>query len=233
MLPALLLYACMVVPYGPRPSTDPTAIPPDPVSFVWLQERVDRLLGEATETDRRDRLQELRELAYSMRGQDPIAQRTVYAALERMISIEERQRAVPLAPAARADMGSFAPVGAVQEEALPGSDTRAAAAASSLAAARAALAAGKYQQAYDLVATAPGAEAAALRQEAADGWARSERERAGALFVAAKAMPPGPARTAALAEVRATLVAINTRFPGNSYAKAIAEHVGLVDAEAK
>jgi hypothetical protein len=234
MLPLLLLSACLVVPYGPRPSTDPSAIPPDPVSFVPLQERVDRLLGEATETDRRDRLNELRELTLSMRGKDPVAQRTVYAALERLISIEERQRAMPLATPTEATQ-TFAPAGTIQEESLSSADpARAAAAATSaLAAARAALAAEKYLEAHDLVGSTPGPDATKLRAEAADGWARVERERAGARFLAAKAMPAGDARTAALKEVRTALAAINARFPANSYARAIAEHLALVDAELK
>ena len=70
---------------------------------------------------------------------------------------------------------------------------------------------------------------ARVRKEAVDGWARTERERAGSDFLTARARPPGEERSAALLAVRDRLAAINARFPENSYAADIARNVALVE----
>ncbi len=70
---------------------------------------------------------------------------------------------------------------------------------------------------------------ARVRKEAIDGWARTERERAGRDFLAARARPRGEERSTALVAVRDRLAAINARFPDNSYAADIAKNVALVE----
>ena len=70
---------------------------------------------------------------------------------------------------------------------------------------------------------------ARVRKEAVDGWARTERERAGRDFLAARARTSSDARSAALVAVRDRLAAINARVPENTYAADIARNVALVE----
>lgn len=233
LLPLLLL-ACVTTPTPPPVSGGQTApvtaneAGPPPVSFAPLEERVNVLIADAKETDRRDRLIAARELMTSMRNKDPIAQRTVYAYLEEVVKIEERAEPKPipiegLSPAIEEEVLTAPPA-----PALAGGPTDPAPA---LAAARAALADTKYLDAVDALVGVEAAEAAALRKEAIDGWARTERERAGQQFLEARQLPPGNERIASLRAVRAALVAINERFPDNAYAAQIRENIAKVDAD--
>lgn len=223
----LLLAACLVVPYRGDVGVSPVGKGPEPVSFARLEERVDVILAETTDADRRDRLLESRELMVAMRAQDPLAQRRVYAYLDKVIAIEERAKAVVIA----APNGTEPIAIPIVEEALdvgPAVDPRA-----RVSDARAALAEARYLDAVAALEKVDDPEAIALRKEAIDGWATSERERAGHDFLAARDMEAGPARVAALRAVRQTLVQVNTRFPENSYSSQIAEHIAKVDAELK
>lgn len=100
-----------------------------------------------------------------------------------------------------------------------------------LATARASVASGNYLVAIDTLAPLTSPEAAAFRKETVDAWARTEREAAGAAFITARAMPPGPDRTVALTTARDRLVAINQRFPDNNFAAAITDNIAKVNAE--
>jgi hypothetical protein len=94
-----------------------------------------------------------------------------------------------------------------------------------------ALADARYLDAFDALDGVGTPDAATLRKEAVDGYARTERERAGHLFLEARGLPPGGERVASLRAVRTLLVSINDRFPDNSYAAQIAENIGKVDAD--
>ena len=221
-----LLLACVTVP-TPTPVTDPTAVAvagdatAPPVSFAPLEERVNVLIAEAQETDRRDRLGAARELMVSMRNKDPVAQRKVYEYLDAVLTIEERARPEPI---------GFEPIGApIEEEVIPVPPPPPPPAA--IGDARAALAGGRYLEAVSLLAGLGSAEALALRKEAVDGWARTERERAGHQFIEARQLPPGNERITALRTVRRALAAINERFPDNAYAAQIAENIAKVDVD--
>ncbi|MFZ5477130.1 MAG: hypothetical protein ACOZNI_10175 [Myxococcota bacterium] len=221
----LLLLAC-VLPFGKPPAAAVPAAPPSaaaaaaqPVSFAPLEQRVAVLLAEVQEADARDRLEALQELMIAMRNKDPASQQVVYVYLDTVIAVEERAREQPLP-----DGAPIAPP--VEEEAIPD-----AAAPAPLEAARLAMKEGRYLDAVAAAEKAEGADAKALRREAVDAWARSERERAGHLYLKAKELPAGDARTKALGEARDALAAINTRFPDNAYAAQIRENVARVEAD--
>ena len=216
-----LALACLTPASVQPPVTDPTVPPTEAVSFARLEERVDVMLAVETDTDRRDRLNEARELMLGLRGRDPVAQRRVYQYLEHVLAIEERARPDSIAPDAPVPVDR-APV---VEEALDPQP------AGSLEAARLALAESRYADAIAATDRLTSPEALAARRQAVDGWAREERERAGRVFLEVKALSPGEERDGRLREVRAQLAAINTRFPDNPYAAQIAEHVARVDAE--
>jgi hypothetical protein len=222
----LFLLACATVS-GPAPVTDPVGsvataegLPP-PVSFAPLEERVNALIAETQDADRRDRLNLARELMVDMRNKDPIAQRKVFDYFDQVIRIEER---------ARPEAIGFEPLGApIEEEVIPVPPPAAPPAA--LAEARTALAGGRYLDAVALLASLSSPEAQVLRKEAVDGWARTERERAGHQFIEARQLAPGNERITALRTVRRALVSINERFPDNAYAAQIAENITKVDAD--
>lgn len=226
-----------------------TTAGPPAVSFVPLEERVNVLIGEAQETDRRDRLIVARELMQTMRNKDAIAQRRVHEYLEALLKIEERARPAPL---------GMGPVGAPIEEEplssapLPGVQTppsttppsttppsttppsttppdSAPTIVDAVVSARAALAESRYLDAVSMLqgVTTPGT--VTLRKEAVDGWARTERERAGHMFLEARKLPDGGERVASLSAARMALAAINERFPDNAYAPQIAENIAKVD----
>lgn len=244
-----LLLACATVPQPPpvaggaeAPVVATEAGPP-PVSFAPLEERVNVLIADARETDRRDRLVAARELMHAMRNKDPIAQRKVYEYLDQVFTIEERSRpaSIPIegfgVPIEEETLGATEPsarppaaVPSTSFTPLPSIPAPADATAQ-LTAARTALAESRYLDAVDALAGAATPNAAALRKEAVDGWARQERERAGHLFLEARQLPPGNERIASLRAVRTALTAINERFPDNAYAAQIADNVAKVDAD--
>lgn len=236
-----------------------------PVSFVPLEERVNVLIAEANETDRRDRLIAARELMVQMRNKEPAAQRKVYDYLDEVLKIEERARPAPIeldTPIAPIEEEVLEPTprapvkppsgGTVPPPATPASTAPAATAPTSstpadpppvaatitnpadqaaLVAARKALADARYLDAVSLLSTSSSPEAATVRKEAVDAWARAERERAGHSFLEARALPPGNEKILALREVRKALSAINERFPDNAYAAQIKDNVTKVDAD--
>lgn len=220
------------------------------ITFSPLEEKLEIVYSASTDADQRDRLSNLRELLHAMRAKDPVAQRRVYDYAEATLKIEAR--AIPQALPTEEGMEPMAvPIEerAIEERALaPAADptlpTSPAAVlapvpaapagpspADLLGTARASVAAGNYLAAIDTLAPLTSPEAAALRKETVDAWARTEREAAGAAFVTARAMPVGPERQAALVAARDRLAAINTRFPDNNFAAAIAENIAKVNAE--
>jgi len=96
---------------------------------------------------------------------------------------------------------------------------------------RVALADARYLDAVALLDPLTTPDAVALRKEAVDAWARTERERAGHLFLEARQLPPGGERVASLRAARSALAAINERFPQNAYAAQVAENLVKVDAD--
>ncbi len=243
-LVALILLVGCVRPFGPPPiasgepvvAREPGLVPVSavPVSFAPLEERVNVLVADAEQADRRDRLLAARELMHAMRNTDPAAQAKVYSFLAEFLMIEERDRPTLIGVEIGPPLG-----GALVEEELivpeptpldptplPLTDESGA-----VAAARAALSDGRNLDAFDALARLGSANAVALRREAVDGHCRVERERAGHLFLEARAMAPGGERVASLRAVRRLLAAINERFPDNSFASAIAENIVKVDAD--
>lgn len=238
-----LLVACVTVPTTPPPvaggeagTVVATEAGPPPVSFAPLEERVNVLIADAKETDRRDRLVAARELMSAMRNKDPIAQRKVYAYLDEVLKIEERAEPAPIPieglptpieeETLQAPVAPTAPVAPAAPTAAPAADP-----ATKLADARKALAETRYLDAVAALDGVTAPEAVALRKEAVDGYARAERERAGHAFLEARQLPPGNERIASLRAVRASLAAINARFPDNAYAAQIAENLAKVDAD--
>ncbi|MDP2312130.1 MAG: hypothetical protein Q8P41_04440 [Pseudomonadota bacterium] len=214
----------------------PAGVPP--VSFVPLEERVNVLIAEAQDTDRRDRLIAARDLMQTMRNKDAIAQRKVYDYLDQVLKIEERARPASI---------GIEPIRTpIQEETLGGATTSPLPPLSTaplsppalpvdptptIAQARVALSEARYLDAVSLLSSVTTPEATALRKEAVDGWARAERERAGHMFLEARQLPPGGERIASLRAARTALAAINERFPENAYASQIAENIAKVDAD--
>ena len=64
-----------------------------------------------------------------------------------------------------------------------------------------------------------------------DGFVRSERERAGEMFLAARDLPPGDARTRSLRDVETLLLALLTFYPESSYNEPIQQNLDMVRAE--
>ncbi len=229
---------------------------PPPITFSPLEERLEVVFTASTDADQRDRLSNLRELLHAMRAKDPIAQRRVYDFADEQLKIEARslpqslpvddgpgpiatpieERPLGQTPPSPIDvLPSTAPSSTVQlppTVALPTIPLPAApSAADLLATARTQFAGSSYLDAIATLAPLTSAEAVALRKEAVDAWARSEREAAGAEFLAARALPAGPDRTAALQHAHDRLVAINARFPDNTFAATIADNIAKVGAE--
>lgn len=238
-----LMVGCATVPSpAPVAGGDGTVLAttagPPPVSFVPLEERVNVLVAEAQDTDRRDRLMAARELMQAMRNKDAIAQRKVYDYLDAVLKIEERARPASI---------GMEPIGVpIEEESLGGVSTppvtplpdvqpvpsvSAADPGPTVGSARAALAEARYLDAVSLLQGVTTPEAATLRKEAVDGWARTERERAGHMFLEARQLAPGGERIASLRAARSALAAINERFPDNAYAAQIADNIAKVDAD--
>ena len=99
-LPLLLLGCALFKPPAPAvptPTETPVAEAEAPVSFAPLEERVNVLIAEAIETDRKDRLVAARELMVQMRNKEPAAQHKVYDYLDEVLKIEERARPAPIA----------------------------------------------------------------------------------------------------------------------------------------
>ena len=220
----LLLAACPAAhqPTGVGPTTGAAAVGESPVSFGALESRLQAVLAVSADTDQQDRLVALRDLMMAMRNREPSAQRRVYEAVERLLVIEERTLPQPLV-----GVGTT-PVDVVEEVIPAPVDT-----GTVLADSRKALAENRPLDAVALLAPLTTPEAATLRKEAIDTWARSERERVGHAFVGARAMPPGPERVEALEAVRVALVVINERFPDNAYAQAIRDNLAKVEADLK
>ena len=213
---------------------------PPPVSFVPLEERVSVLIAEAQETDRRDRLIAARDLMQTMRNKDPIAQRKVFEYLDAVLKIEERNSAAPIGmepigtPIEEEPLGApTAPLPPVTTPAppVPPPSIGAADPTATVTGARVALADARYLDAVALLDTVTTPDAVALRKEAVDAWARTERERAGHLFLEARQLPPGGERVASLRAARTALAAINERFPQNAYAAPVADNLVKVDAD--
>ncbi len=254
----LLLLGCLehyplVSPTAPVATTTSTTDPELPaITFSPLEEKLEAIYSASTDADQRDRLSNLRELLHAMRAKDPVAQRRVYDYAEADLKIEARAipqalpvdegmepMAVPIEehaieehPLTPVDPALPTSPGAVLGPtpvvpAVPAGPTP----ADLLGTARASVAAGNYLAAIDTLAPLTSPEAAALRKETVDAWARTEREAAGAAFITARALPVGPDRTAALVAARDRLAAINTRFPDNNFAAAIAENIAKVNAE--
>lgn len=239
----------------------------EPVSFSLLEQRVGELIDSARDADQRDRLVAMRELMFAMRGQDPPAQRRVYAHLVKVIGIEERSRPQalpepidplgivpieellvapePVAPAAPLAPEPVAPAAPVtvspaplaapspEEPAPPVSVVQPAPVdrQARILAARAALAERDYGSALEALAPLSDGEARLLRQEAVDGGAQAARARAAEALRAARALPPGPERIAALRAVADGLRAINPTFPGNADYPLVEEDLRAVEAE--
>jgi hypothetical protein len=70
-----------------------------------------------------------------------------------------------------------------------------------------------------------------LWKEAVDGFVRIERERAGEMFLAARDLPAGDARTRSLREVETLLVGLLTFYPESSYNEPIQQNLDMVRAE--
>lgn len=223
------------------------------ITFSPLEEKLEIVYSASTDADQRDRLSNLRELLHAMRAKDPVAQRRVYDYAEAELKIEARAipqalpteegmepMAVPIEERAIEERAIAPAVTPAADPALPTSPAAVLVApaapvgptpADLLGTARASVAAGNYLAAIDTLAPLTSAEAAALRKETVDAWARTEREAAGAAFITARALPAGPDRQAALVAARDRLAAINTRFPDNNFAAAIAENIAKVNAE--
>lgn len=77
----------------------------------------------------------------------------------------------------------------------------------------------------------PGEDWVTLRGEAVDGWVHSERERAGRLFLEARAIQEPDARRAAYQGVVAILEGLLGDYPDSSYASAITRNLQLVKRE--
>ncbi len=208
------------------------------VSFVPLEERVNVLITDSRDADRRDRLMAARDLMETMRNKDPVAQREVYAYLDAILRIEERNTPAPIGiepigvPIEEETLGSLSPATPAPGVGSPLPTMSAAADPTAVvASARVALAEARYLDAVALLANVTAPDGVALRREAVDGWARTERERAGHLFLEARQLPPGQERVASLRAARSALAAINERFPENAFASQITENLLKVDAE--
>jgi hypothetical protein len=232
MLSLLLLTGCAALFTGPAsaPPPPPVAAAPGaagtstPVSFAPLEARLNDLLGASGDADQRDRLVALRELMFDLRGRDPAAQRVAYAYACLALDIESRARVQPL------DIGVVAQVeeSTLEEAAYPAPTVPPVDAVQS---ARAALAAGRPLDAVVALSGLVSTEAAALRKEAADTWARTEREAAGYAFIEARKLIEPAARLAALTAVRDRLAAINARFPDNAHAADIRANLARVQSD--
>ena len=244
MLSLLLLTGCAALFTGPAaPAPPPSEAPAQaaapsgqPVSFAPLEARVNDLLGASADADQRDRLIALRELLFELRGKDPAAQRVAYAYASRLLEVETRARVQPLdlgavVPVEEEDLGGTAGGSPPPRPDVAGSGGAAQSPTDAVSAARAALADGRPLDAVGALEGLVSAEAASLRKEAADTWARSEREASGYAFLEARKLTDPVARTTALRAVRDRLAAINVRFPDNAHAADIRANLARVQAD--
>ena len=167
------------------------------------------------DTDRRDQLMAALSLVDAMLAGSPV-EPAVARHLDALLVI-----AVRAAPQDMEEVPVLAPR-VTEEEIDPGFDR-----AIGPEDARALLAEGRYVEA--LRGLEPVKELhPQLWSEAVDGYVHSERERAGALFVKARAMPPGEIQDSAYDEVIAILEGLVADYPESSYAVDIQENLVTV-----
>ncbi|MCB9765640.1 MAG: hypothetical protein H6739_38050 [Alphaproteobacteria bacterium] len=250
---ALLMLACVVhygePPEGPVPDGDGVAdVAVDDSSasperrarpdYAGLEQELLNLAESDPDigVDRNDRLMAAQELTVALRRPRADADAAVEAYLRRLIEIESR--ALADEPVAFAEEGvTFG--GSIAEEEL-GIDTSDVPPAEVLppeeaeTAARAALAEDDYRRAIQVLEPHKDAEVwptlAPVWSEAVDGWVHEERERAGQLFLDARALPEAQ-RGPAVHEVLGILNGLVEDYPESSYRAAIERNIELVERE--
>lgn len=224
------------------------------VDFAPYEQELAKLLAEGgvQDQDRIDRLSAAHNLSLAMRNGDP-SEPAVQAYLDALLEIEQRDQeeildeGLMLIGTVGGDEGSLVEeileVDLVDDSVLAGTvDTGLLSTEPSIALgdaqaqAREQLASGAYQDAMTTLEPFKDGPlwdsvTRGLWKEAVDGFVRAERERAGEMFLAARDLPAGDARTGALREVETLLVGLLTFYPESSYNEPIQQNLDLVRAE--
>ncbi len=255
----LATLACVIKPYGP--TTPEPAVsaaqaaagqqaPAQPqVDFSPYEQELAALLAEGgvQDQDRIDRLSAAHNLSLALRNGDP-SEPAVQAYLEAILEIEQRDQEeileeglilIGTGGTSEATLGEE-----ILELDLGAADTGDSAVLAepsialgdAQAQAREQLASGDYQDAMTTLEPFKDGPlwdsvTRGLWKEAVDGFVRAERERAGEMFLAARDLPAGDARTGALREVETLLVGLLTFYPESSYNEPIQQNLDLVRAE--
>ncbi len=221
----LTLGSSCIVTYGGATGLRPEPLPA-PNDIAEIAVRLEALVAEEAELDRRDRLVAALDLSRQALLMSEPDRTRVQAYLLRLVAIEERSQpmSAPIlfdAPLPEV-VGTFAPIGAtVEEEDLGGVQELRDQGGDGPPSAEPPASGGSAP-----VPAGPPADASER-----DAWIFAERERAGAIFLRARAETDGAARAAKLAEAREILVRLLESFPDLEQAEAIQRNLELVERE--
>ena len=250
--------ACVIKPYGPTPEPSVSsaqaaagqlAAQEEPqVDFSPYEEELAELLnqGGVQDQDRLDRLGAAHNLTLALRNGDP-SEPAVEAYFQAILEIEHRDEEQAI------EEGFFTidtfGAGGVSDEELAVEDLSRTETGDLSISAEPSIALGDAQaQAREQLSTGAYADSMTtlepykdgplwdsvtrgLWKEAVDGFVRSERERAGEMFLTARELPPGDARTRSLRDVETLLLALLTFYPESSYNEPIQQNLDMVRAE--
>lgn len=232
----LILFAC-VLRYGNEPETPVTAPGPGEQTpaapapdFVGMEREILAIADANDDLDANTaaRIAAAQQLTVDLRNprKDPRQASADY--LEQIIAIERRALDMPqLPPDAFIVTQPVVQETPLESQALPDPETAA-------ASARAALSESRYKDAIDALAPLRGSAGwetvAPIWQEAVDGYVHQERERAGQMFLDARALPEDK-RIPATREVLALLEGLQRDYPETTYKDALARNIELVRKE--
>lgn len=203
--------ALATVPEVQMAASVPAPAPPPAASEV--EKRIAEMIVISDNVDQIERLNELKELLYAIRGKDPEAQAVVLSAMGRLLDIEVRALPMPVA-----DENTMMKIQDISTESLPSIVPT-----ERIDAAAKACEEKRYEEAITLLEGMLWPEAVEIREQAIDGWILAE-------IAEAARLRQGRSVTA-LKQARDILSTALARYPKNSHAFELLQALDEVQAE--